>query len=263
MTPDLENSLVFMTQAGDVAQMEILLSASKESPSEDLIQQLLTTATRSSHLNTMAFLLDRYPDVSPSEEVVRGAINTGSIEVVKALLTRKPSVVNMQFDRRGTPLIVACMGQQRAEFLEFLLEAGADPNQDPDGATFPLVLVAALYSDPAVIDLLLQYGACLEDSEALAAAARRGNETMVLRLLERGASPRADRSSIGASSNDLPLAIAVKFGHVEIVKILLQYGADPTTTDACGATRIKAAEEKKLGRKEVSKALGSERVLEL
>jgi ankyrin repeat protein len=257
MTPDLENSLVSMTQAGDVAQMEILLSASKESPSEDLIQQLLTVATRSSHLNTMAFLLDRYPDVSPSEEVVRGAINTGSIEVVKALLTRKPSVINMQFDRRGTPLIVACMGQQRAEFLKFLLEAGADPNQDPDGATFPLVLVAALYSEPAVIDLLLQHGARLEDSEALSAAARRGNETMILRLLERGASPRADGSSVRSKSHDSPLAMAVKSGHLEIAKILLQYGADPTTTDASGATPIKTA-EKKLSRKEVSKVLGSE-----
>jgi ankyrin repeat protein len=247
MTSDLENSLVSMTQAEDVAQIETLLSASKESPSEELIQQLLTTATKSSHLNTLAFLLDRYPNVCPSEEVVRGAINTGSIEVVKALLTRKPSVINMQFDRRGTPLIVACMGQQRAEFLQFLLEAGADPNQDPDGATFPLVLVAALYTDPAVIDLLLQYGARLEDSEALAAAARRGNETMILRLLERGASPTADRCSVRSRSNDSPLAIAVECGHLEIVKVLLRYGADPSTTNACGAAPIKVAEEMKLG----------------
>jgi hypothetical protein len=261
MTSDLENSLVSMTQAEDVAQIETLLSASKESPSEELIQQLLTTATKSSHLNTLAFLLDRYPNVCPSEEVVRGAINTGSIEVVKALLTRKPSVINMQFDRRGTPLIVACMGQQRAGFLQFLLEAGADPNQDPDGATFPLVLVAALYSDPAVIDLLLQYGARL-DSEALAVAARRGNETMILRLLERGASPTADRRFVRSRSNDSPLAIAVEFGHVEIVKILLRYGADPSTTDACGAAPIKVAEEMKLGRKEVSKLLGPEWVSE-
>jgi ankyrin repeat protein len=258
MTPDLENSLASMALTGDVAQMETLLSASKEIPSEELIQQLLTTATKSSHLSTMAFLLDRYPDVSPSEEVVRGAINTGSIGVVQALFTRKPSLINMQFDRRGTPLIVACMGQQRAEFLQFLLEAGADPNQDPDGTTFPLVLVAALYSDPAVIDLLLQYGARLEDSEALAAAARRGNETMILRLLERGANPRADRCPVRSRSNDLPLAIAVEFGHLEIVKILLQYGADPITTDACGAAAIEAAEDMKLGRNGVSKLLGPE-----
>jgi hypothetical protein len=234
MTPDLGNSLLSATLAGDVAEIRILLSVSEESPSDELIQQLLTTAAKSSHLETMTFLLDRYPDISPSEEVVRGVINSGSIEVVKALLTREPSLVNMHFDRRGTPLIVACMGQQRVEFLQFLLEAGADPNQDPDGATFPLVLVAALYSDPAVIDLLLQHGAHLEDSKALAAAARRGNETMVLRLLERGANPKADRFSVKSRSNDTPLDMAVKSGHPEVVKILLQYGADPTVADGGG-----------------------------
>jgi ankyrin repeat protein len=255
MTSDSGNSLLSATLAGDVAQLMTLLSGSEKCPSEELIQELLATAAKSSHLETMTFLLDQYPDISPSEEVVRGAINSGSIEVVKALLRREPSLVNMHFDRRGTPLIVACMGQQRVEFLQFLLMAGADPNQDPDGATFPLVLVAALYSDPAVIDLLLQHGAHLEDSEALAAAARRGNETMVLRLLERGANPTADRSSVRSRFNDSPLSIAVKSGHTEVVEILLRYGADPAVADAGGMSSISVAEKMESGGEEVSKML--------
>jgi hypothetical protein len=250
MVPDTEDSLT-----GDVAQIRTLLRSCEESPSEESIQQLLTTAAKSSNLETMTFLLDQFPGIPPSEEVVRGAINSGTIEVVKALLVREPSLVNMHFDRRGTPLIVACMGQQRVEFLQFLLEAGADPNQDPDGATFPLVLVAALYTDPAVIDLLLQHGAHLEDSEALAAAARRGNETMVLRLLERGANPTADRSSIRSRFNDSPLNMAVKFGHPEVVKILLQHGADPTVADGGSISSIQVAEEMRSGGKEVSRIL--------
>lgn len=255
MTSDLEDSLVSMALAGHVTQIRDLFSASKESPSEELVQRLLAAATKSSHLGVVAFLLRQHPSVSLTEEIVRGAVNTGSIGVLGALLTHDPSIINMQFDRRGTPLVVACMGRQRVEFLQFLLEAGADPNQDPDGATFPLALVAALYSDPAAIDLLLQHDACLDHSGALAAAARRGNKTMVLHLLQHGASPRSDGPLVVSRSSDTPLHTAVKFGHLEIVKILLQYGADPTITDAGGATPVEVAEEMKLGGKEVSKML--------
>ncbi|KAF2128255.1 ankyrin [Dothidotthia symphoricarpi CBS 119687] len=239
MTPELGKSLINMAAAADVDQMRTLLATGEESPSEETIQSLLTTAAGGSHLDVVNLLLTQYPTVSPNEEVVRAAVYTGSIPIFKALLARDSSLINMQFDRRGTPLIVACMSKQTVEYLRFLLEAGADPNQDPDAASFPLALVAAFYTDPAAIDLLLEHGARLERSGALSAASRRGNEPMIYYLLERGIRLDTDAPTMGTDA--LPLHVAVKSGHAGAARILLQHGADPDTTDASGATAFEVA----------------------
>ena len=155
MTSGIEDSLLDMASIGDTAQIRSLLSARQEPPSETIIQNALTIAAKSSHLEVVELLLNQYPSVPLNEELARGAVNTGSILIFSTLLTHDPSIINMQFDHRGTPLIVACMGRQNISYLTFLLEAGADPNQDPDAAAFPLALVAALYTDSGAIDLLL------------------------------------------------------------------------------------------------------------
>lgn len=253
MTPKLEDSLITMASAGDVDQMRTLLTAGQESQSEETIQNLLMTAAKSSHLDVINFLLAQYPSVPLNEEIVRAAVNIGSISIFEALLARDPSLINMHFDRRGTPLIVACMGQQAVEYLRFLLEAGADPNQDPDAAAFPLALVAALYTDPAAINLLLQHGARLERSGALAAAARRGNEPMIRYLLDCGACLDADAPAIGTDAS--PLHIAVRAGHAGVARILLQHGADPNATDANGATTIEVAKQMRLKGKDISEMI--------
>jgi ankyrin repeat protein len=250
MASGLEDSLLSMASAGDVAQLRALLATRQELPSEGIIQNALTAATKSSHLDILKFMLHQYPSISLNEEIVRSAVNTGSIPIFETLLAHDPSIINMQFDRRGTPLIVACMGRQRVEYLQFLLEAGADPNQDPDAAAFPLALVAALYSDPAVIDLLLSYGARLESSGALAAAARCGDEAMLLRLFDRGARLEDDAPDISTKTS--PLHIAVRSGHLGVVKILLQHGADINTKDARGFTAIDILRQMRANGKVVS-----------
>lgn len=92
----------------------------------------------------------------------------------------------MRFDQRSTPLVVACTARKPVEFLRFLLEKGADPNRPEDGLSTPLALVAALYENPATVDLLLEYGASLKDGDALKTAEELGNVVRVQRLLERG-----------------------------------------------------------------------------
>ncbi|KAJ4246055.1 hypothetical protein NW762_013800 [Fusarium torreyae] len=253
MTPDFEQSLIAIASAGDVGQLKTLLTTDQEPQSEQSLQKLLTTAAKGSHLDAINFLLSQYPYVPLDEEIVRAAVNTGSVPIFEALLARDPGVINMQFDRRGTPLIVACMGQQRFEYLKFLLEAGADPNQDPDAALFPLALAAGLYNDPTVIDLLLQHGARLERSGALAAAAWRGKVSMLRRLLDRGARLDADARDVGI--HESPLHVAVKAGRVGVVKILLQHGADPSSTDANGTTAIEVAHQMTLQGKNMGEML--------
>ncbi|KAI1659514.1 ankyrin repeat-containing domain protein [Daldinia decipiens] len=183
--------------------------------------------------------------MSLNEETIRAAVYSGSIDLFAALLSKDPSIINYQFDRRGTPLALACQSQQPVNFLEFLLKQGADPNQDPDVAPFPLASVAAFYSDTSAAALLLEHGANIENTGALAAAAGRGNESMVRYLLEHGA--QQDKDVIEGGIPELALHIAARKGHVGIVKMLLEHGADIGKRDAEGRTALEVvrnAEEK-------------------
>lgn len=254
MAPTLEDALIPMASTEDIDRIKTLLSG-HESPSEETIQALLVAAAKSENHSVINFLLDQYPTVPLNEEIFRGAVNTGSIPVTKALLARDPAIINLPFDMRGSALIVACMGRQSAEYLRFLLEAGADPNMDPDAAAFPLVLLAYLYADPVAMDMLLKHGARPEGTGALACAAGKGKEAMVLRLLEYGARPEAEARAYGVSNTGSPLHIAVSHGHDGVVGLLLQHGADPNATDHNGSTAIEIAKQMELDGKDVSKML--------
>ncbi|KAG6980738.1 Ankyrin-2 [Fusarium oxysporum f. sp. conglutinans] len=220
MTDTLKDQLIALASTGDANQMRTLLSTTKQPPSQETIQEVLTTAVKNCQFDAVRFLLAKYRSVPVNEEIVRAAVNTGSIPLMQALLTKDPSHI---------------------DFLRFLLEAGADPNQEPDAAAYPLALVAGLYKDTAAINLLLKYGAKVENSGALAAAARRGNEPMMRYLLEKGARPDSDAPSVGTGAS--PLHVAVKAGHVGVARILMQHGADPRAAESSGTSAIELANQ--------------------
>ncbi|KAI1073201.1 hypothetical protein LB507_010804 [Fusarium sp. FIESC RH6] len=258
MTSTSEDDLITLASPGDLSQLETVLSQ-EESPSEEIVQELLAAAAKKPHLDVIDFLFTKYGSVPFNEEIVRNAVRSGSIAIMKALLAREPTAINMPFDHYGSPLIVACMGRNNIDYLQFILEVGADPNQYPDAATYPLALAAALYKDPAVIDILLQHGAKLERSGALGAAARLGNEVMMGRLLERGA--RAETDAIRPLEHGTPLHTAVEAGHVGVTRMLLEHGADPKALDGKGMTAVDIArkmQEKGKDMSQIMKLLGYE-----
>jgi hypothetical protein len=240
----------------DVDQVKTFLSK-HESPSEKAIKKLLVEAAKSDKLNVVNFILDQYPTVPIEEEPLRAAVNIGSIPITKALLARDPTLINLPFDHRGSALIVACMGRQRVEYLRFLLEAGADPNMDPDCTAYPLVLVSLLYTDDhaAAIDVLLKHGAITKGTGALASAAQEGKEAMVRYLLEGGANPEAEDKIPGGTHTGPALHGAVRGDHDGVVRLLLQYGADPSATDYSGLTAMEIVKQRELDGKDMSKVL--------
>jgi ankyrin repeat protein len=241
MAEALQSQFEAVVSSGDTAELERLID-NNQSPSDETVQALTREAASKSLVPTLELLLRKFPSIPLHEDTIRASIYTGCVDTFAALMEKDQTIATTQFDHRGTPLTVACMSQQPVEYLRFLLEAGADPNQDPDVAAFPIALVAAFYKNTEAIDLLLDYGAKLEHSGALSAAAQRGNERMLRHLLKLGAKPETDTTIVNGHSGG-PLHNAARNNQLECLKILLEHGADVGELNSRGMTARDVAKE--------------------
>lgn len=216
----------------------LYLLSQKQTPSVEVIQQLLDQGARVNQLVTY-------------KTPLMHAASEGHVEIVKLLLA-KGAEVNAQTDE-GTALIQA-VGGGHAEIVRLLLDAGADLNakhrlgytalirsagrslpemNPPRGAPLPV---------PAseIMSLLLARGADVNvagrDGET---ALMEANTPAKIKLLvEHGAQLNATDAE-GATA----LIRAADRGDAEVVQALLQAGADTMIRDAKGATALMRALE--------------------
>ncbi|MEV0738674.1 ankyrin repeat domain-containing protein [Streptomyces sp. NPDC050549] len=99
---------------------------------------------------------------------------------------------------------------------------------------------AMAVGDAGVVRAVLQAGADpgRADSEGttpLYAASVNGEAAIVRLLLEAGALPDTESSGVGAEG--LPLCAAACWGHTDVVRELLAYGADPNEREDHGTGR--------------------------
>ncbi|KAF5006647.1 hypothetical protein FDECE_6981 [Fusarium decemcellulare] len=235
---------------GDVERLRQTIAAEKPPLPEDIVQRLLSAAIWKDQISVVEFLLAEHRPSKIEEEPYRAAVYAGSMPAVSALVAVDPSIVNMEFDRRGSALLVACQSRQRPEFLRFLLELGEDPNADPDCTVLrALAWAAGLYQRPwpglEVVQLLLSYGAKLEHSGALEQAASENNEDTMRYLLDLGADHDRDtpENYMNREGRDLPIHAAARRGNTGIVKMLLEHGVDVECKNGRGQTAAQVAEE--------------------
>jgi ankyrin repeat protein len=158
-----------------------------------------------------------------ARDALFSALQRGAAGEVGRLLTDgvSPDVVDLE----GTPAVMAATLFADARTVKLLLEHGADPNRaDASGAT------ALMWAVPDVekVRLLLAKGAnvnarsATERTPLLVAAAYPGTANLLRMLLDHGADLRAqDRA--GATA----LALAVRSADIGVVRFLVDRGLDP------------------------------------
>jgi ankyrin repeat protein len=184
----------------------------------------------------------------------------GFQDLVQNLIVKYPQHVNASGGCYLTPLVAALAGKH-FQTAELLRHSGADPNVQWLVGNTPLHSAASL-GDVEMVQELLDMGADVnfqnERGESpLDYTCRNphqaddtfpiilGNVTQL--LLDRGA-------DINARTNDswTPLHTAVHYGYIEVVRVLLEHGADVGSEDKQGKTPFTLAKE---GHYEIMKLL--------
>jgi ankyrin repeat protein len=130
-------------------------------------------------------------------------------------------------ERIGSPLGIAIINN-RVDLVRFLLEKGANPNQQYEFPFVSLLNKAASIGSLPIMQLLLDHGAVIPDSKALIGAAEEGRIEAAEFLLRSGAVlnevSRWDISDSAADNPGSALHVAVRYNQEAMVNFFLRRG---------------------------------------
>lgn len=202
----------------------------------------------------LALLLSFIPDPNVCNNITHGpglllhcAVNTGNANIVETLL-RAGVDPNVSVPIFGTALQVACKGAA-LDIVECLLRHNADPNVPPPGL-HPIEQIcnplhaAASVGSVAMLDMLLSHGADVRrGGGVLWVATSHAHLDVMRRLLEMDG---VDINEIWRTpgydvTRGTPLHCAAGMGNAELVKFLLDHGADPNVSTSFLGTPLDVA----------------------
>jgi ankyrin repeat protein len=229
--------LHFAVRENQRAVVEFLLEKGAD-PAGDA-GELPRTARERGYDELAALLESRLKDqyhVVPEGAAIAALIKTRNVAQVRALLEKQPELLRAADERGNQPIHWAVMTRQ-IDLIDYLLERGADINaMRPDGAR-PLNLTngdyhyrgwrdlpsTALRRHEVLIGYLLARGADFD----ISTAATIGHLDRVRELLDQNRALANRVPSYSTYYSGLPLRCAAGAGHREVVKLLLERGANP------------------------------------
>ncbi|KAL6711261.1 hypothetical protein ACN47E_005792 [Coniothyrium glycines] len=157
-----------------------------------------------------------------------------------ACFTGHEEIVRLLLDKGANPnvkgrysfAISEASRQGHLHIVRLLLERGADPNARGYGYEKDALDAAIAWSHIEIVELLLGAGAHSTASK-LYAAAKLGNERLVKVLLDRGANPSTSTTEYGGDALDA----AITGGHQPIVELLLGLSTAPDAQKLYAASR--------------------------
>jgi ankyrin repeat protein len=171
-------------------------------------------------------------------EALTNAAAMGNLGLVSFLI-EKGANPNPQDTSNWYPILLIATRMGDEELVELLLKHGARVDTSFDQNNCPSMLAsAARNGDCQLVQLLLDGGVHTDDrfarrETALGIAADRGHSKLAIKLLNAGAAvhPPLLRLLLGGSSNTEMSALyeAIRHGHQDVIKLLLEHRADPNT----------------------------------
>ena len=176
------------------------------------------------------------------------AASAGHAKAVEALLDLGADVQTQ--DRNGASALVLAATEGHAEVVRVLLSRGANvAAKDHDGGTALLNAVFFGYREASAE--LLKYKQGIEEldlNEAVLIAAGMGHIDILKDMIKSHVSV-----NVIGRNNRTPLMAAVKFGHLDAVRLLVENGGDPTPKDSDGSTALTVAQE--VGNQDIIEAI--------